>query len=877
MYFKKFGLREGTLSLLGPGLFYIGIAFGIAFIFWPYFYYIKNEHIIAVGVFTAYRYLWLASNYVRSVIYHFFTYPKMRELAYKTWEKKKELRPQRIYFVIPSYMEKPWITVEMLQSLLSELSRLPCDATLVVATASDEEDHLFASMFKSHPVSQKVELVMQRQHEGKRVAMGDALRAVSRRFFKHEEDYNSVTVLMDGDSVLEPHTLEKVLAFFTAFPNLGAVTTNEVAYISSSSRWYKDWFNMKFGQRHILFGSHSLSKRVLTLTGRFSAFRTVAIVKEEFIEKVEKDYLSTPTFGVFRFLMGDDKSTWFQMLKEGWDMLYIPDSICYAMESRDENFIKVSLQLLFRWYGNTLRNTRRALDLGPDKVGGWFVWLAILDQKISMWSALVGITSAIILSIAVHPVYMPIYLAWVLMVRTLQSTVIGLGGHPISYRTVPLMLYNQWMGALVKIWVNFHLPHQKWKKGGTEQDASAWWRRPKHPLSGIMPNFAMFVVTLAFIFVLVLSERVVSFPDIRVFAPPNKTEVIMLSNPEDSNWAEAINEAITKAPKGAVIRLPSKSITIDAPIFIKRDHITLEGSNTKIMAYKPMEALIAVKGEREKLFGLAQDAQKGEVSIRLKEEVKVRDILLLRRPNDENFLNRIGSLRWKKRYPYIRQEVFEVINLEKEGQVLLDRAIFFDFPKDKTEVFLLKRVNHVSIRNLSIEYKPRGNEEPPPHTYENLLPDDKTDLILINQAAYVDLDNIDLRNAGRHPLNLDTVYKVNGRYIKIDGAWNKGKGGNGYLRLARSFLCQLESARVKNIRHVTIQWSSAYNGIRHLYSQVDVNFHGGYPHHNALQDVIFNIPAEHHWKGVVYIPQDASFAPPNGPDNIATGLHFVDH
>jgi len=225
--------------------------------------------------------------------------------------------------------------------------------------------------------------------------MGHAIRALSRHYYSRDSEHpGSVTIFMDGDTALEPGILRKVIPLFTVLPNLGAATTNELAYIHTSSKWYRDWFNLKFGQRHVLFQSQSLSRKVLTLTGRFSAFRTSIIVKEDFIQQLERDTLTHPLFGKFRFLMGDDKSTWFYLLKHGWDMLYVPDALCYSLESRNVSFLKVSLDLYFRWYGNTLRTNGRALALGVKRVG-LFTWWCILDQRLSAWTPLVGITSAL--------------------------------------------------------------------------------------------------------------------------------------------------------------------------------------------------------------------------------------------------------------------------------------------------------------------------------------------------------------------------------------------------------------------------------------------------------------------------------------------------
>ena len=63
----------------------------------------------------------------------------------------------------------------------------------------------------------------------------------------------------------------------------------------------------------------------------------------------------------------------------------------------EPGFLKLSRSLPYRWFGNTLRNHTRALALGTQKKG-WYIWYAILDQRLVMWTSLVGIFSALILS-----------------------------------------------------------------------------------------------------------------------------------------------------------------------------------------------------------------------------------------------------------------------------------------------------------------------------------------------------------------------------------------------------------------------------------------------------------------------------------------------
>jgi len=51
------------------------------------------------------------------------------------------------------------------------------------------------------------------------------------------------------------------------------------------------------------------------------------------------------------------------MMKNSWDMLYLPDVMAYSLESRDGDFLAISRSLPYRWYGNTLRNNKRARAL----------------------------------------------------------------------------------------------------------------------------------------------------------------------------------------------------------------------------------------------------------------------------------------------------------------------------------------------------------------------------------------------------------------------------------------------------------------------------------------------------------------------------------
>jgi len=509
---KRFGRKDAFSSLIEPAFFYIIISFFLFYLSRPYLHNVKSEFVISIAVIGIWRYSLMIINYLRAAMYAHYTYPKyQKRIDELPWVKRY---PEHIYFIIPSYKEEAWVSTEVFQSLLTDINTLPCKGTLIVSTGSDYDDSIIQNVYDAHPNKDNIALIFQRQENGKRIAMGHALRALARDV--NQKDEQSLTVFMDGDTYIPCGTLEKSLPIFMIEKDLGAVTTNEVAYINSESRWYKDWFNLKFAQRHVLFQSQSISKRVLTLTGRFSIFRTSAVISEDFIGMIENDIIIDPSYGKFRFLMGDDKSSWYNLLKNSWEMLYLPDVLVYSLESRDGDFLKVSQSLPYRWYGNTLRNNARARALKNQPL---FIRYLLWDQVILMWTSVVGITTALFFAFFVNIFYLPLYISWILIVRTLQMTIFTLFGHRVSVRTLPLMLYTQWIGSYIKIKAFFHLSDQKWSKSKDEvQTADKDIDIIRYSLSSYFSPYRMYLyIVLFFFLMLTVYTQILSLPQIKIF------------------------------------------------------------------------------------------------------------------------------------------------------------------------------------------------------------------------------------------------------------------------------------------------------------------------------------------------------------------------
>lgn len=889
------GVKSALLSFIPVGIFYILLALIVLYFIYPHISHLKNEVLITLTIFAFWRYGWMLLNYLRALIYRFYAYPKLKQ---KIAALPEQLRyPKHVYFMIPSYKEEAWVSVETFRSILTQIQTIPSDVTIVAATAEDEEDSLIAQMFEAYKGDKKIDLIFQHQNAGKRIAMGHAIRSISRRYQKMElDDPNSVTIFMDGDSYMEDGFLQKLLPFFAIDKNLGAVTTNEAAFIDSKSKWYKEWFNLKFGQRHIQFQSHSLSKKVMTLTGRLSAYRTDIVVKEDFIKMVENDILIHPLYGKFRFLMGDDKSTWFYLLKNRYNMLYLPDLLCYSLESRDGNFLELSRSLPFRWNGNTLRNNSRALALSM-KTTGIFIWFVILDQRLNMWTSLVGVVSALILGIFKSIFYLLFFMVWILFIRVFQLFVIALGGHPVSLYTLPIMLYTQWMGAIVKISAYHDLANQKWSKGGEVQSSDANTDMINHPLANVTPKLIKYSSMLTFVLVMMLSHGVFYIPKLNAL---NQTKSDKLQYHENEQIihlaevgvgiknsrqnAEIINNIINNFyGSSLILELPAGKIDIYEPIIIDKDNITLKGKKSTVIVShlkKPYMSAIQVLGKKMKKIGyLGEDAAKGSSIFKIDLETKKipSPYLLIREPNTQHFLHTLGSKKWNKKYPYLRQQMIKMARFDtKESLLYIQKPLLLDLSAHSSEIYALSVRKNVHLKDFKItQIVPNDDINKYSFVYKNKLPDFQVDLVRFDYAAQSSIENVKILNAGRHALVFENSYDLLADNVLIDKSWNKGKGGSGYLRVARTYHSEIKNSDIFNIRHLTLQWSSAGNHLHHLKMTVDINLHGGFSHDNKIDHVTFYLPKKHLWSAITYTPDDAVWAPPDGANFIDKGTMVI--
>ncbi|MFP5306161.1 MAG: glycosyltransferase family 2 protein [Gammaproteobacteria bacterium] len=415
---------------------------------------------LALGAIGIWRYSLGALHFLRGMYFQRVVFPRTKRAAAALGD---DAAPPHWYMLITSFRIDPATTASVYRAAIREAVAQRVPVTIVASIVELADEQLVKLMWERLAPPERVRLKIVRvAGTGKRDGLAQGFRAISRD--APEDD--ALVVVVDGDTVLDPGVLQKTQPYFRLLPTVGALTTNEFCRVEGGF-WMQEWHSLRFAQRHLNMCSMALSRRVLTLTGRMSVFRACIVTNPEFIRDVQEDALDHWRLGRFRFLTGDDKSSWYSLMRLGWDTWYVPDaSITTVEHPPDRSFVRASRMLMFRWYGNSLRQNSRATRLGIGRLGA-FTMYVLWDQRISMWTSLLGLSVAIVSS-AVYGIELFVaYLLWIGTSRLALTLLLAGTGHRIG-PTYPLLLYyNQIVGSLMKINVMFHLDRQSWTRQKT--------------------------------------------------------------------------------------------------------------------------------------------------------------------------------------------------------------------------------------------------------------------------------------------------------------------------------------------------------------------------------------------------------------------------
>jgi glycosyltransferase Alg8 len=487
-----------TLGSVGGWLLYLWALMALADTLPPTAFTPGHKNfLLLIGTLGLWRYGLGIVHFIRAMLFLHVYFPRARAQADALGAAGL---PSHAYFLVTSFRIDAETTADVYRAVIAEAIRCGRPATLVASIVELADERLIHALWQRLDPPAHVALrIVRIPGTGKRDGLAHGFRVIA----EDRPDRDAVVAVIDGDTIIRPGLIRATAPFFKVLPTIGGLTTNEFCDVERRPVM-RDWHRMRFAQRHINMCSMALGKHVLTLTGRMSLFRAAVVVDPEFIDDVQNDYLDHWRLGSFKFLTGDDKSTWFSLVRHGWQTYYVPDVAIDTVEHPpSKSFLTASRMLMFRWYGNSLRQNYRAVKLGPHTLG-WFTYYVLWDQRISMWTSLFGLTAALIASFKYGGLAILMYAVWVGLSRLYLTLMLTASGHRVSPLFPVLLYYNQIVGALIKIYVFFHLDQQSWTRQKTVLTRQLdWFQRWFNPWSSEVMTVSTASLFLVFVFHLV--------------------------------------------------------------------------------------------------------------------------------------------------------------------------------------------------------------------------------------------------------------------------------------------------------------------------------------------------------------------------------------
>lgn len=402
---------------------------------------------IGLGVIGIWRHSWGMLNFLRAVYFNQVTTRSKRPLARGHYN---------LSILLPVYGQTDDMLRAVAKGLVESVQSVPGRVLVVCAYRSEEQKQLL-----SEAVTHESNVVIQFVRQiglGKREAMADALNMIRTCF---PAGAGNFTLLMDGDTILTPDSIQRSIGELQAEPNTGAVCVNEIPLIEGDTV-FAAWRWLRSLQRNQTMSSFALSKRVLVLTGRFAMYRSEVLLQSDVINRIRKDYLIRGNHYI-SLLTGDDKTTWLEVLRRGYDMRYLPDVYIYPVEQQDrkKSFIAETVALTKRYSGNMAR-----ANLHPDAwrgaKGKLHFQYGLLDQRISMWTSL--LTPVVLVLSLLFDSFdaFILFLTYALLIKNLQALALYVTCRAYDPYFPYLIFYNQVVSSTVKIFTFAFLHRQKW-------------------------------------------------------------------------------------------------------------------------------------------------------------------------------------------------------------------------------------------------------------------------------------------------------------------------------------------------------------------------------------------------------------------------------
>ncbi|WP_438306886.1 hypothetical protein ACSHXN_44810 (plasmid) [Streptomyces sp. HUAS TT11] len=223
---------------------------------------------------------------------------------------------------------------------------------------------------------------------------------------------------------------------------------------------------------------------------------------------------------------------------------------------------------------------------------------------------------------------------------------------------------------------------------------------------------------------------------------------------------------------------------------------------------------------------------------------------------------------------HMRQQVFTISSVDSSRRTItIDKPLEFDLPVDSTsdgspplgvgtakpytsKVTPLKMITDVGFEDFSFTQDINGlpkltggtyqfSPSQAVHNYGNMAPEYAMHGVVFKWAANSWMRGVRADMVGSHPVVTEVAKNIQVEHSVFDGSWNKGKGGNGYLRGSRVWDSVYAYNASRNLRHFTFQWAASGNVAIGNDFDSDLNLHGGWERHNLFENNTVRVPYNH--------------------------------
>jgi glycosyltransferase Alg8 len=145
-------------------------------------------------------------------------------------------------------------------------------------------------------------------------------------------------------------------------------------------------------------------------------------------------------------------------------MLYLPDIRTVRIERPPaKRPLPVIARLIRRGVDDGPPGRNTAIALGPARIG-LFTWWCLIEQRVSLWTPLIGLVIALAFALCQSVLFLYAYLLWVGTTRLIQALLLLTARPTISGLYPPLIYFAQVYGALIEACRLARVGRQSWPR-----------------------------------------------------------------------------------------------------------------------------------------------------------------------------------------------------------------------------------------------------------------------------------------------------------------------------------------------------------------------------------------------------------------------------